>query len=50
MASNSFEMTVESEVQKPNSLLKEAINIQTLLKTHVTLGFSLVVFSFVFVF
>lgn len=50
LESNSFEMTVESQVKKPNSLLKEDINIQKLLKSHVTLGFSLVVFSFVFLF
>lgn len=50
LETNSFEMTVESQVKKPNSLLKEDINIQKFLKSHVTLGFSLVVFSFVFLF
>jgi ABC-2 type transport system permease protein len=50
LESNSFEMTVESQVKKPNALLKEDIQIQKFLKTHVTLGFSLVVFSFVFLF
>ena len=50
LESNTFEMTIESQVKKPNSLLKEEINIQKLLESHVTLGFSLVVFSFVFLF
>jgi len=48
--SNTFEMTVQSTVRQPDSKLDETMDIQGILKSHITFGFSLVVFSFVFLF
>lgn len=50
LESNTFEMTVISEVMKPRGAEVETIDIQKILKSHTTFGFSLVVFSFIFLF
>ena len=50
LESNTFEMTVISEVLKPGAVENETLDIQSILKSHTTFGFSLVVFSFIFLF
>lgn len=47
---NTFEMDVISQVTQPRLKNTEEISIQNVLKSHTTFGFSLVIFSFVFLF
>ncbi|MBN2796051.1 MAG: ABC transporter permease [Clostridia bacterium] len=47
---NHFEMSVNSIVRSPQSLLDENLNIQKILKINITFGFTLVIFSYVIFF
>lgn len=45
-----FEMVIDSQVVIPRTLLEEAIDIQEILRINTTIGYSLIVFSFVLMF